>query len=320
MNRLAALGALVLVIAAAAAVALAGSPVASAAVTPGVKPDFVLSPNQPAIRRDYTSLLINDLTPALDGNTTFTDAFPPRITPDQCRTPAFDLVCDVYRIKLNRNPAKDALNQVVVEARWDGIQLPDLALVAAGLGLGYLPDIDMFLYANPTHYMPLDAVGGRSVTIPERMSWEAKQDTYDVIVRAGTGIATGYELAVYMSDEVATGKPFELLEQPDKPGSAAPPDASGPSPQSDFPNIALAPPPLAFAPIDSDSQISNIGLGTQEQFAADAIDLGTSARRVAAQAEPPSTLALIVAMILFPAAAAIGGFLVLQRRRNAFPA
>ena len=100
----AAVGAFTLAIACAAPL-LARSPGASAAVTPGVKPDIVLSADKPVFNKQYTSLLINDPTPQAD----------PTVVPtaDQCRDlPPLDAYCDVYRIKIVRNTAPDASNFV----------------------------------------------------------------------------------------------------------------------------------------------------------------------------------------------------------------
>jgi hypothetical protein len=290
---------------------------ASAAVTKGVKPDFVLTPKAKPVSKSYTSVLVNDLTVQAKGNgdlpDAIADAFIP--TPDDCRTPAYDTVCDVYRIKLNRNLDKEALNVVIIEMDWTGVLLPDLVLVVAGLGIGYLPDIDMFLYANPKRYLPLDEVGGRSVAIPERLGFTATQDEYDLVIRASTGVATQYRLTAYMSDELF-GKPFEILDDVlTGPHDVAPVDSSAPTP------LPAAPPansqPLELAPIDVDSAIGGIGLGVREQFDPQALSLNSQTRSIAASAKPPSALALVVGMLAVPLLVATGVVAALRRRRNA---
>ena len=72
-------------------------------------------------------------------------------------------------------------------------------------------------------------------------------------------------------------------------------------------------PTAASAP---DRQIAGIGLGTTEQF--DPSDLAVARQtRAVANAEPPSTLALIAGMIAFPLVAGVTVVLVLRRRRQA---
>jgi hypothetical protein len=279
--------------------------VAGAAVSKGVKPDIVLSPDRRSFNAEYTSLLVNDLSPQAD------PAVVP--TPDQCRDlPPLDVLCDVYRIKVVHDKTKGAQNFVQVIVDWDKqVSTPALALVAAGLGDADLPDIDLFLYENADTYVDYALVGGRSANVPERIVWEATQEEYDLVVRSGTGIVTGYSINARVSDEIF-GKPFEVLEdlttrteppfQPPGDNSVAPvPDA-------------VETPPLALAPIDFDDQIAGIGLGTTEQFDREALDLDRSTRPIAANAKAPSALVLIVAMVLLPLAAAAGAVFVLRRR------
>jgi hypothetical protein len=301
-----------LAVAGCAALVLLCTTVASANVTPGVKPDIVLSPTSRTFTKHYNSLLVNDLTPQGD----------PSVVPtaDQCRDiAALDVLCDVYRIKLVRDTSKGAQNFVVVNVDWPSQgHTPALALVAAGLSDSDLPDIDLFLYKDADTYLDSADVGGRGAIVPERIVWQATQDEYDLVVRAGTGVATEYRITAQLSNE-KFGRPNEVLEQQDK--FAPPPDNAGNEPAPTLPTPDLAAPAvLPLAPIDSDPQISGIGLGTNEQFGTEALNLGSGTRTVAARAEPPSTLVLIVAMLFFPAAAAFGAFSVLRRRRNAFVA
>jgi hypothetical protein len=299
---------LVALVAACAAVVVA-APNASANVTPGVVPDIVLSPASRTFTKHYDTLLVNDASPQADPSVV--------PTPDQCRDlAAYDTVCDVYRIKIVRDVSKGAQNFVVLNVDWRSqAHTPALALAVAGLSDSDVPDIDLFLYKDADTYIDYADVGGRGAVVPERIVWQATQDEYDLVVRAGTGVATEYRITAQLSNEVFT-KPFELLDQPDF-LAAPPPDLSSNEPVAALPSPAIGA-PLALAPIDSDPQISGIGLGTDEQFGAEGINLGNKTRAVAAQSEPPSTLALILAMVLFPLAAACGAFFVLRRRRDAY--
>jgi hypothetical protein len=296
-----------------AALVLLCTTVASANVTPGVTPDIVLSPTNRTFTKHYNSLLVNDLTPQADASVV--------PTADQCRDLApLDVLCDVYRIKIVRDTSKGAQNFVVINVDWPSQgRTPALALVAAGLSDSDLPDIDLFLYKDADTYLDSADVGGRGSIIPERIVWQATQDEYDLVVRAGTGVVTEYRITAQLSNE-KFDRPNEVLDQPDR--FTPPPDNSGaqPSPVALPTGDLAAPAVLPLAPIDSDPQISGIGLGTNEQFATDTLNLGSRTRTVAAQAEPPSTLVLIVAMLFFPAAAAFGAFSVLRRRRNAYTA
>ncbi len=290
---------------------------ASAAVSKGVKPDFVLTPKSAPVSKTYTSVLVNDLTVQAKGNDPAVDELADEVipNPDDCRTPAYDLVCDVYRIKLNRNLDKEALNVVIIEMDWDGILLPDLVLVVAGLGIGYIPDIDMFLYANQKSYMELGEVGGRSVAIPERLGFTATQDEYDLVIRSSTGIATGYRLTAYMSDEMF-GKQFEILDDVLTGPTEVTPDDDSSVTTPGPPPLATTP-PLELAPIDVDSAIGGIGLGVNEQFDSEALALSPKTRTIAARAKPPSAFALVVAMLAAPSLIAAGLVAALRRRRNA---
>ncbi len=299
-----------------AAVAVASPAPVSASVTPGVKPDFVLSPHAP-VTKSYTSLLVNDPGPLVNDADDEVHGLVPVPTPDQCRTPAFDVVCDVYRIKLNRSTATDAVNQVVLSMEWTGTLLPDLILVVAGLGIGYVPDLDMFLYAKPDDYLPYGDVGGRSTGIPERIGFVATQDEYDLVIRAGTGFTSAYKLTAFLSDELFEF-PSELLDD-----VAAPPfESSDGTIAPGVPGLVAAPdePGLALAPIATDAQISGIGLGTTEQFDPQALNLGAQTRAVAATRKPPSTLSLILVMLALPLSVGSGVVLALRRRRHAMVA
>jgi hypothetical protein len=241
-------------------------------------------------------------------------------TADQCRDlPPLDVLCDVYRFKIVRDKSKGAQNFVVVNVDWKSqAHTPALALAVAGLSDSDVPDIDLFLYKNADTYEDSVDVGGRGAIVPERIVWQATQDEYDLVVRAGTGVATEYRITAQLSNEVFT-KPYESLDESQVAGTGPPADNSGEQPAFALPSPSLGS-TLPLAPIDADPQISGIRLGTDEQFAADGLNLGNKTRAVATQAEPPSTLVLILAMVFFPLTAASGAFVVLRRRRNAYAA
>ena len=299
-----------MIVLAATALVIAG-PSASAAVTKGIKPDIVLGPSKHTFHKHYNSLLVNDLTPQAD------DSVVP--TADQCRDlPPLRLLCDVYRIKINRDRTPGAENFVVINVAWRRVATtPDLPLVAVGLGANDLPDIDLFLYKDADAFVPYPDVGGRGSVIPERIAFTATQDEYDLVVRAGAGAVTDYTIDAKWSNELFA-KPFELLEgvtanvsdgPVDLSGSAAPPEAADP--------LAAAA-GLNLVPVGVDEQIAGIGLGTTEQFDRNALALGSETRVISASAKPPSTIVLILVMILLPLAAGSGAIAFMRRRHDAF--
>ncbi len=294
-----------------------------AKVTPGVTADFDLRPHE-SQSKTVDSVIIN-----LAGEV--------ETKPDACRDdPTMDLLCDAFRIKLHRNLAKDAINSVRVAVRWNSdVTVGDLVLVAAGLGVGELPDLDMYIYDAPDHALGYDTtdddtktpgcqgcegVGGRGVVVPEIAGFQATQDEYDVVVQAGTGVQHGpYTVTVTFSDELFD-KQGELLDNP----SAAPSDASEtPSSFRDIPGVtggggdSFAAPGLGLAPLTPDADIAGIGLGVSEQFDPQYLALGGAVRRTAAVTDPPSGVALVGTMVVLPLLLAAAGVEWLRRRRRA---
>jgi hypothetical protein len=276
-----------------------------------VTPDVILSTNQPPFVQTYTSALAGENgEPAL---------YPVvHHKPDDCRNnPAYTGLCDVYRFKLNRSRDKAALNFVVIQLDWTATSLPDLALVAAGLGLGTVPDLDIFVWDSPDHEVGRDVVGGQGQSIPERAGFTATQDEYDVVIQSDVGPSSGYKMTAYLTDELFS-KPFEILDPvTGKPIGQAPVGDGAPFAGIIPDNSGSVPPPLALAPIDTDSQIAGIGLGTTEQFDASGLDLGGQAlRNTAANTTPPSGLILLLALVLLPAGFLAFGVFALRRRHN----
>jgi hypothetical protein len=231
--------------------------------------------------------------------------------PDACRTdPLQDTTCDVYRLKLNRNKSKEAVNFVVITLSWDPVETPDLSTPALGLGGEQVPNLDMYLFDSPTH--PVEGTGGNLFLLPERAGFVAIQDEFDLVVTTKRGPGVSYKISAFMTDEIF-GKPFELLDPvtgqlvtPGPDGSFTPVEPSG----------AVDIPPLALAPVEIDQQIAGIGLGQTEQFdAQEAIRLGGEAlRNTGVTHDPPSGLVLVLALGVLPMALLGTGVFVMRRR------
>ena len=265
-----------------------------------VTPDIVLTPHKP-FSHSYDTVLVGQLAV--------------NVFPDGCRNaPEYDYVCDVYRIKLNRNMAKGALNFVVVTLDWTPTAtVPGLDAVATATVERPVPDLNMYVYDAPQH--SLTGIGGTHVdAVPERVGWTATQDEYDLVIQSSAGMGLQYKITAFLSDEIFD-KPLELLDpitgemliqQPD--GSIVP---AGPS------DVPVVIPPLSLAPIDDDAQISGIGLGTTQQFdEAQALKLGRDAlRNTAVESKPPPDALLWLTLVFLPGAF-VGGFLIVMRRRH----
>ncbi|HVT78563.1 MAG TPA: hypothetical protein VHD87_16105, partial [Acidimicrobiales bacterium] len=170
----------------------------SATLTSSVTPDIVLTPHAAPFQHDYSSVIVAG-QPLLS------------FFPDACRSqPGYEQLCDVYRIKLNRNLSKDATNFVVIQLDWSAVTVPALNAVATGLVSRPVPDLNMYVYDAPDH--ALDGIGGTSIeNVPEQLGFVATQDEYDLVIQSAGGTATSYKLTAFLSDEVFT-KPFELLD------------------------------------------------------------------------------------------------------------
>ena len=278
----------------------------------GVSPhiaDETLSAHQaPRIRTVNTPLVGYTGDPAVYPVVTF--------TPTQCRDPLHDAVCDVYRIKINRNRARDAVNFMRAEIAWDvNATTPDLPAVAVGLNGAQIPHMAMFVYDTDSHALPREQVGGQDSVEPQRVAWSATQDEYDLVVQVTLGVVPNYKLTLKFSDETFD-KPFELLD----PLTGLPVDSSSQLPDgSNFTpgKDEAAVPPLALAPIDNDSQISGIGLDTTQQFNAEQALLGSDAlRNTSAVAKPPSDLILLLSLVVVPIGLLAFGVVYMRRRHT----
>jgi hypothetical protein len=278
---------------------------APATGTNGPTPDIILTPKEPPFSKTYST--------AMTG-ATGSPVFYPLVhyPPESCRSdPSFDGLCDVYRLKLNRNKTKGALNFVVITLEWDATTLPDLALVAAGLGLGSSPGLVMFLWDTPDHAMDRGAVGGQDDALPQRLGFTATQDEYDLVVQVSKGAVSSYKISAILSDEVFT-KPYEILDPATGQPLVQNPDGSL-TPTEPVDSAAPVP-SLAIAPIDTDTQIAGIGLGTTEQFdPTDLISRG-AIRATATTGTPPSGLVLFLALVLLPLLIVAAAVYTMRRR------
>jgi hypothetical protein len=274
-------------------------------VAPGIPADITLTPNQKPIKKLYNTVMVTS----------------PRVfttsgqRPAECRSGPKELLCDVYRVKLNRNRSPDAYNFVVMTLEWDaGPVIPAVAVAVTATGERQIPNLDMLVYDTPDHFIPTDDAGGDGLLEPEQVAFAGTQDEFDVVIQASEGTATSYTLSAKMSDEIFD-KPFEFLDDLGNAAGDLTPagglyDGSGKG-ADNIPTI----PGLALAPIGVDDSISGIGLGTTESF--DAATLSQRAtRNAAAISEPPSGLVLVLALIAIPAAI-LGGVVVVLRRRRA---
>lgn len=275
------------------------------------KADIELYPNQkPFVKKVNSALAGYTGAPALYPVLTW--------APDDCRNdPTKNALCDVYRIKLHRDPNPDALNFVVIELTWDATYTPDLALVAAGTSGLQVPNLDLIIWDTANHKLDREVVGGQESAMPERAAISATQDEYDVVVQLQDGVSTNYTIRAYLSNELFD-KPFESLEQLDNPPADSPDtgvgDFFGDTPIG---NDNTEIPGLDLAPINADPDIAGIGLGVDEQFNGNQIALGGATRNTAAVSKPPSGIALVLALGVLPIALGVLLVGVLRRRRQA---
>lgn len=286
------------------AILFVASPGAAAGV---IKADIVLSPERRTVQKTVRSLLTNDLTLQVD------DTLAPN--PAECRTGAIATVlCDAFRIRVVRDTRPGATNLVQFFIHWDKVfTVPDLGLEIAATSDQDVPDLDAFVFTRPSGTaLPFKQVGGRTTTTPERIFWEATQDTYDLVIRSQLGVVSGYTMVGKLYDDLLD-PPRELLEE-----LTPAPVAALRAPATEvLPSTRPAPvvtPSLDLVVAAPDRQIAAIGLGATEQFDAAA---GIPRTRATAATEPPSTLALILAMVAIPAAVFGAITLFFVRRRHA---
>ena len=277
--------------------------------TPGIPPAIVLTPGEDAKYYEYSSFMIGESR---------TDP------PDTCRShPVFGLACDAHRLKLNRSTKAGTQNFVILELSWDYIEPPTVAVAVTAVSPAVVPDLDLLVYRTPTLALSPGLVGGQGINSPERVAFVANQNEYDVVIKIDTGIAQGYRLRAFMSDELFD-KPFEALDEALKAAEEATPDA--PPFEEEFTppfegfggsaDTSLAPLPET-TPL-TDRQIRNLGFGIDEQLGFNRIDLGGGQRRdVVAVGKDPSGIALVLALLVIPLAAAGAGTFWLRRRRQA---
>ena len=115
-------------------------------LAPGIEPDFVLSPGE---SKSIVSTNVNVGDPAL--------LHPPA----DCRSAEFGNVCDVYRIKLNRDVSPDATNVVFFTVEFEPLfRTPGLPVAVAGLASVPIGDLEVYVFDEADHYLGENYPGG----------------------------------------------------------------------------------------------------------------------------------------------------------------
>lgn len=290
-----------------------------------VKPDAVLSVSNP-------TWSVQGGTPPKVGNGFFYHPDSCRGRPDSSDAPDAPadapVVCDAYRIQLNRDPNPKANNVVYFELDFDKTSLPSLDVVAAGLNpVPAEGDMLMHVWDKEDHYLgqnfttdPSDEDPGGDnpyTPAPSIGGFNAKQSLYDITVEAFAGPAGPYTLRVKYSNEVFTA-PHEILDEsltaPSSPTTpetpSTPPDLSGPTDTT--PGLL---PPATVLP---DTDIANVGVGVDQQFNSQQAFNLHNTRTVAAVGKPPSGWLLWLSLVFAPLALGGGVLVVFRRRRAAF--
>ena len=243
--------------------------------------------------------------------------------------------CDVIRLKLNRDTSEGAVNFIRIELRWEGgAQPPDLALVVAGLGLGPVNDLDMYIYdAAGTR---IEGTGGATAGDHEVGAILADQDVYDLVINQFTGTTLEYELSIIFSNELFES-PFEALDPSlrdssasngavDRSGDVVPPPAASVAPSVGPSELSSPAPVGSLAPItdavatvrdvEADSDFAGFRGTVDDQLAAPS-PLQASRTSVLADAPAPGTALVLFWLVLAPTLIALAFFLYLRRRRPA---
>ncbi len=187
-------------------------------------------------------------------------------------------------------------------------QVPEVGPVVA-------PELSALLLGEDAGDITDEPPGGSGLDVPEHGGFTAKQDLYDIVVTTGAGFNIGYTLRVTFTNEKFSS-PFELLGEPIGPISPPPSNGTVETPPftSDSGSVAV---PLPDASVLPDRDIAGIGSGINEQFDSNVLTAIGRTRPISANAKPPSTIALIAAMIALPLVAGGGGIWLLRRRRRA---
>lgn len=316
---------------------------ASAAVplNPAVKPDVVMKPGDTWVK---VSKDVNVGDPALAH------------TPEDCRTAPFELVCDVYRIKLKRNPAPDALNFVFFSLEFTPIATtPDLSAVAVGYPPVPVGDLDVTIYDEEDHRLGEDYPGGggdvgfvldtlattplkpvSDLLRPVLLGDEAGDpndvppggSSFNVPERGGfTAKKDTYDIVIAAANGPQTGYTLRVGfsdEEFTTPFEVLDPEVSGSfgsdvddkSPTVEAPTVVDST-GLPEATIDPDADIANVGLGVNGRFEAPPTISVSGARNVAATPKAPSGVVLILGLLVAPVLGMGAVVAVMRRRRQA---
>ena len=260
-------------------------------------------------------------------------------SPAQCSL-QYAATCDVYYLNPQRDLTEGAQNFIVAQLDWDpGAQFPDLALVVAGLGLGYSTDYQLYLWeegaTEGTWERRADVSGG---AYPQILGFLAEKDRYALVVQLASGPSLGYELTLKMSNELFES-PFESLDPAlrDRGGFAAPVDRSSEAPAASVDPVTSAPSPSfspvvssgaadLTAPLPAPASIREVAPDTD--FAGfrgsvdDQLDGGLAAAQPVSSpslpdADPPATFMVLFWLLLVPVALALLLFAAMRRRRPA---
>lgn len=276
-------------------------------------------------------------------------------SPAECRTPPYDLVCDSYRIKLNRNLGPDALNFVFFTLEFEPIFVtPDAAVIAAGLARIPVGDYDVYVYDKEDHYLGQnypglgqvnDALGTVSrVPVVGKPTADflgtlllGDEDPTDyppggrgvgVPERGGfTANQDVYDVVIAAKKGVQKGYTLRLGfsdEEFATPFELLDPEVSDGGFGSDITDVSDVPEvtagsdaALPEANVAPDNDIAGVGLGAAGRFDAPPSISVSGARSVAATPKAPSAVVLILAMVVLPVAGLGSAFVVLRRRRQA---
>jgi hypothetical protein len=250
--------------------------------------------------------------------------------PTQCQTPPFSETCDVFFLNANRDESPGAVNFLIARLSWDGrAQVPDLALVVAGLGIGSVVDYEVYVWekdATGAWARRTDITGGQAN--PKLVGWEATKPEYAVTVQNLQGASLGYHFSMEMSNEKFKA-PFEVLDPSnnssftppvDRSGSEPPP-AGTPASSVDQPATAVAAPPAAMvaapaAAIAPDADFSGFRGAVDNSLTGDLAAFRTNApSSAAAGAKAPAWGLVIFWLLIVPFLIALVVAFVIRRRR-----
>lgn len=304
----------------AAALALAGAAVPFVGVAPAgadERPGITVSPEQ-TVSRQYPGILASDpVTPQ--------EADP---NPENCKQlPSCALVPITLQFPKGFDKSGDYFVRVKLE--WKTEEVPNPAT-----GEATSNDLDMYIYERPKKKTATgsDTYSRKSATgaQPEQTALDRPQGTVlDVVINNFSGANEGFKLTAFWQVG-GIASPFESVEPGRTPQRTGGEESfSAPVDLSDVPDSTSSEPIMpsepvgagepSLLPIGEDSDLSAIlggGLASAELDEDAASALANSQRQASSGPLPePSTLALILSLIVAPAAFAAAGAAWFVRRR-----